>query len=69
VKTVPEPKIVKFMGIGVGMPTSYGPAQRLYVKLGYIPDGNGINYDRQSIAFGEFRPVDDDLCLMMVKAL
>lgn len=60
---------LEYMGIGVGLYAAYGPAQRLYVKLGYIPDGNGINYDRQQIAFGEFKPVDDELCLMMVKAL
>lgn len=57
------------MGIGVGLVSSYGPAQRLYVKLGYVPDGQGLNYDRQPIGFGEFRPVDDDLCLMLTKPL
>lgn len=57
------------MGIGVGLDASYGPAQRLYVKMGYIPDGTGISYDRKQVAFGEFRPVDDNLCLMMVKPL
>ncbi|MEZ5813159.1 MAG: GNAT family N-acetyltransferase [Alphaproteobacteria bacterium] len=57
------------MGISVGLTASYGPAQRLYVKLGYIPDGHGVTYDRQSVTHGEIRPVDDDLCLMMVKDL
>ncbi len=57
------------MGIGVGMDASFGAAQRLYVKLGYIPDGHGITYDRAQVAAGEFRPIDNELCLMMVKAL
>lgn len=57
------------MGISVGLTASYGPAQRLYFKLGYIPDGHGVTYDRQRVAPGEFRPVDDDLCLMLVKDL
>ena len=57
------------MGISVGLTASYGPAQRLYVKLGYVPDGYGVTYDRQSVAYGDFRAVDDDLCLMMVKDL
>lgn len=57
------------MGIGVGMDVSYGPAQILYVSRGYVPDGNGLTYNRQPLARGEFRPVDDDLCLMLVKAL
>jgi GNAT superfamily N-acetyltransferase len=57
------------MGIGVGLYAAYGPAQRLYVKLGYVPDGNGITYDRRAVAPGEIRPVDDQLSLMMVKDL
>ncbi len=57
------------MGISVGLYADYGAAQRLYVRLGYIPDGFGVTYDRQPVRPGEIRPVDDDLCLMMVKAL
>lgn len=57
------------MGIGVGLDASYGAAQRLYIKMGYVPDGQGISYDRKQIAHGEFRPVDDQLCLMMTKKL
>lgn len=59
----------KEMGIAFGLHSSYGPAQRLYVKLGYIPDGQGATYDRKQIAFGDFKPVDDDLCLMLTKVL
>jgi GNAT superfamily N-acetyltransferase len=29
------------MGIGFGLTADYGAAQRLYPKLGYIPDGRG----------------------------
>ena len=57
------------IGIGVGVTASYGAAQRLYVKMGYVPDGNGINYDRKQVSFGEFRPIDDHLCFMMTKRL
>ena len=57
------------VGIGVGMDVSYGPAQQLYVRRGYVPDGNGVTYDRQPIAKGAFKPIDDDMSLMMVKAL
>ena len=31
------------VGIGVGLYEDYGPAQRLYIKRGYIPDGKGGN--------------------------
>lgn len=57
------------IGISVGLHSGFGAAQRLYVRLGYIPDGFGVTYDRQPVTAGEFRPLDDDLCLMMVKAL
>jgi GNAT superfamily N-acetyltransferase len=57
------------IGISVGLYADYGPAQRLYVKLGYMPDGYGVTYDRMAVAGGEIRPVDDNLCLMMVKEL
>ncbi len=57
------------IGIGVGLDSSFGTAQRLYVRLGYIPDGAGVCYDRKSITKGEFRPIDENLSLMMTKTL
>lgn len=57
------------MGISVGLHSAYGPAQILYVKLGYIPDGQGVTFDRRIVPAGSFSPVDDNLCLMMVKNL
>jgi len=32
----------KQIGIGVGLYKDYGRAQRLYVHLGYVPDGHGV---------------------------
>ncbi len=57
------------IGIGVGLNSSYGAAQRLYVRLGYVPDGNGVCYDRKQVAGGDLRPIDDNLSLMMTKIL
>lgn len=57
------------MGIGVGLDSSFGAAQRLYARIGYIPDGQGISYDRKQVAVGEFRPIDENLCLMMTRKL
>ncbi|MCB1839017.1 MAG: GNAT family N-acetyltransferase [Alphaproteobacteria bacterium] len=57
------------MGIGVGLDSRFGAAQRLYARMGYIPDGSGISYDRKQLACGDFRPIDENLCLMMTKAL
>lgn len=59
----------EYMGIGVGLTPSYGAAQKLYVRLGYVPDGYGVTYDRKTLQHGEFRPIDDDLSLMFVKPL
>ncbi len=57
------------MGIGVGLDRSFGAAQRLYVRLGYMPDGNGVTYDRKPVAVGDFKPIDENLSLMMTKSL
>lgn len=57
------------IGIGVGLAASYAAAQCLYIKLGYMPDGAGVVYDAEPVAFGVAKPNDDDLCLMMMKDL
>lgn len=62
-------KAYEKIGIGVGLTPSYGAAQRLYVKMGYVPDGMGVTYDRQTVSHGEFRPFDDEVSLMMEKTL
>ena len=59
----------EYVGIGVGMDTSYGAAQQLYVRRGYVPDGNGLTYDRKTIQHGAFHPIDDDISLMLIKSL
>ncbi len=68
-ETLARQKGCKTIGISVGVHSSYGPAQILYAKLDYLPDGQGVTYDRKIVGFGEFRAVDDNLCLMMVKSL
>lgn len=60
---------IEQVGISVGLTANYGAAQRLYAQLEYIPDGYGVTYDRASVDHGDQRPVDDDLCLMMIKNL
>ena len=44
------------MWIGVGLYNDYGRAQKLYVHLGYVPDGHGVTYAYQSIVPGESYP-------------
>lgn len=57
------------VGIGVGMHPGYGPAQRLYVVRGYVPDARGLSYDNRPVKQGETLPVDDALNLHFVKNL
>ena len=61
------------VGIGVGLYAGedggYGSAQRLYVKRGYIPDGQGVTYNYQPTIPGNSYPLDDDLVLWFTKKL
>ncbi len=56
-------------GISFGLAPSYGQAQRLYTKLGYVPDGSGAVYDRMPMNAGDVKPLDDNFCLMLIKTL
>jgi len=56
-----------FAGIGVGMYADYGPAQRMYVIRGYVPDRLGLMYKDKPVTPGEMVKVDDDLALYLVK--
>lgn len=57
------------IGIGVGLYRDYGAAQRLYFRLGYQPDGEGITYKHAAVIPGEKYPIDDDLILWLTKHL
>jgi GNAT superfamily N-acetyltransferase/phosphoribosyl-ATP pyrophosphohydrolase len=61
------------IGIGVGLYAGedggYGSAQRLYVKLGYVPDGKGVTYHYQSTTPGNDYQLNDDLILWFTKKL
>jgi len=55
--------------LAVGLHKYYGPAQRLYIKRGYLPDGSGVWYaDKPCEPYGMYRN-DDDLNLYLVKKL
>lgn len=57
------------IGLGVGLTADYGSAQRLYVRLGYIPDGKGIHYKNKVLNYSDTALVDDDLVLYFNKSL
>jgi hypothetical protein len=55
------------LGISVGLHAGFGAAQRLYIRLGFVPDGLGVTYDREAVQPSAPHPVDDDLALMLLK--
>jgi len=57
------------IGIGVGLNSSYGAAQRLYIKKFYIPDGLGVCYDDKAISVGTLRAIDNLLTLKLIKKI
>lgn len=57
------------VGLGVGLYADYGPAQRMYVARGYLPDGRGIVYAGQPVVPGASVAIDDDACLMFTRRL
>ena len=66
-------KRVKFVSnkvtLGVGLHLGYGPAQRLYIRRGYIPDGSGVWYRNQPLEMGASCQNDNDLVLYLSKDL
>ena len=64
---------VKFVSskvtLGVGLHLGYGPAQRLYIRRGYIPDGTGVWYRNKLLEMGASCQNDDDLVLYLSKDL
>ncbi|MFK4087107.1 GNAT family N-acetyltransferase [Kribbella sp. NPDC020789] len=57
------------VGIGVGLYSDYGSAQRMYVRRGYLPDGRGLIYDGRQVPPMETVRNDDSLTLMFTKVL
>ena len=55
------------VSLGVGLHSGYGPAQRLYIKRGYIPDGTGVWYRNQPLEMNATIQNNDDLVLYLSK--
>ena len=53
--------------LGVGLHSGYGPAQRLYIRRGYIPDGTGVWYRNQPLEMNATSQNNDDLVLYLSK--
>lgn len=55
--------------LGVGLHSDYGPAQRLYIKRGYIPDGTGVWYQNYQPAINAVCEDIGELVLYLSKDL
>ena len=53
----------------VCLSSEYGPAQRLYVKRGYIPDGKGVYYQDRVCETDAICKNNDELTLCLIKEL
>ncbi len=56
-------------GLGVCLHVDYGPAQILYIRRGYIPDGRGVSWNGRLMPAGASVILDDGLVLHLVKDL
>jgi GNAT superfamily N-acetyltransferase len=62
-------QISDVVGLGVGLYSDYGTAQRMYVRRGYLPDGAGVVLDGIPVRPGTEITLNDDPELMFTKRL
>lgn len=55
--------------LDVCLNSEYGPAQVLYIKRGYVPDGKGVYYEEKVCETNADCKNDDELTLCLVKEL
>ncbi len=55
--------------LDVCLNSEYGPAQRLYVKRGYVPDGKGAYYEEKVCETNAICKNDSELTLCLIKEL
>ena len=57
------------VGLGVGLSSDYGAAQRIYARRGYLPDGRGVMYNNRPVEPGATICIDDDATLRFTRLL
>jgi len=62
-------RVSPYAGIGFGVTKDYGAAQILYIKRGYIPDGQGMLLDDQPLPYGVQVEISDSLVFFLLKSL
>ena len=60
---------VTTLGITVGLFDEYGPAQRMYARRGYIPDGRGACRGQRPLSEGTQVRLDHDVIIWLTKEL
>ncbi len=68
-ESIAQDEEAMYIGMGVPLYASYAAAQCLCVRLGYLPDGQGMTYKGVPVVPGKQYPVDDDLRLWFIKDL
>ena len=62
-------KVSRTVCLWVGLHNGYGPAQRMYIKRGYLFDGTGVWYQDKRLEEGAPCANDDELVLYLSKYL
>lgn len=57
------------LGITVGLFDEYGPAQRMYARRGYVPDGRGACQGQHPLGEGTQVRLDHDIIIWLTKEL
>ena len=57
------------LGITVGLFDEYGPAQRMYARRGYIPDGRGACQGQRPLSEGTRVRLDHDVIIWLTEEL
>ena len=57
------------LGITVGLFDEYGPAQRMYARRGYVPDGRGACQGQRPLGEGTQVRLDHDVIIWLTKEL
>jgi GNAT superfamily N-acetyltransferase len=60
---------IGMLGITVGLFDEYGPAQQMYGRRGYIPDGRGACQGQRPLSNGMQVSMDHDLIIWLTKDL
>jgi GNAT superfamily N-acetyltransferase len=68
-ETVARDRGTSTLGIAVGLFDEYGPAQRMYARRGFIPDGRGACQGQRPLSKGMQVTMDHDLIIGLTKDL